>query len=80
MWNAATFCLSDISHAPEMMATQRTCLIVGATTGIGKETAEHLARKGWTVIVTGRNQDKGDKVGSAIHADVHTSNDNARRS
>lgn len=45
------------------MAAKRTCLIVGATTGIGKETAEHLAKKGWTVIVTGRNQDKGNTVG-----------------
>ena len=45
------------------MPAKRTCLIVGATTGIGKETAEHLAKKGWIVIVTGRTQDKGKKVG-----------------
>jgi NAD(P)-dependent dehydrogenase (short-subunit alcohol dehydrogenase family) len=55
-----------------IMATKRTCLIIGATTGIGKETAEHLARKGWTVIVTGRNQDKGSKVGLSITPDVRT--------
>jgi len=48
------------------MATKRTCLIIGATTGIGKETAEHLAKKGWFVIVTGRNKDKGNKVSLAI--------------
>ncbi|KAH0367070.1 short chain dehydrogenase, partial [Aureobasidium melanogenum] len=48
------------------MAAKRTCLIVGATTGIGKETAEHLAKKGWTVIVTGRNQDKGNTVVESI--------------
>jgi len=52
--------------AQKIMATKRTCLIIGATTGIGKETAEHLARKGWFVIVTGRNQDKGNKVSLAI--------------
>lgn len=45
------------------MPAKRTCLIVGATTGIGKETAEYLAKKDWTVIVTGRNQDKGNTVG-----------------
>jgi short-subunit dehydrogenase len=44
------------------MASKRTCLIIGATTGIGKETAEYLAKKSWTVIVTGRNQEKGNKV------------------
>ncbi|KAH0262376.1 short chain dehydrogenase, partial [Aureobasidium melanogenum] len=48
------------------MAAKRTCLIVGATIGIGKETAEHLAKKGWTVIVTGRNQDKGNTVVESI--------------
>ncbi|KAG9589095.1 hypothetical protein KCV04_g21641, partial [Aureobasidium melanogenum] len=48
------------------MAAKRTCLIVGATTGIGKETAEHLAKKGCSVIVTGRNQDKGNTVVESI--------------
>lgn len=48
------------------MAAKRTCLIVGATTGIGKETAEHLAKKGWTVIVTGRNEHKGTMVGLGL--------------
>ncbi|KAI4718161.1 short chain dehydrogenase [Aureobasidium sp. EXF-10727] len=47
------------------MSAPRTCLIVGATTGIGKETAELLAKKGWHVIVTGRNQDKGNKNGGS---------------
>ncbi|KAG2165235.1 hypothetical protein VTO58DRAFT_108237 [Aureobasidium pullulans] len=48
------------------MAEQRTCLIIGATTGIGKETAERLAKKGWNVIVTGRNEKKGNEVVATI--------------
>ncbi|KAI5237556.1 short chain dehydrogenase [Aureobasidium subglaciale] len=48
------------------MSSQRTCLIIGATTGIGKETAEHLANKGWTVIITGRNSEKGTRVAESI--------------
>ncbi|KAI4848045.1 short chain dehydrogenase [Aureobasidium sp. EXF-8845] len=52
------------------MASKRTCLIIGATTGIGKETAEYLAKKSWTVIVTGRNQEKGNKVGPGNNPDV----------
>lgn len=37
--------------------------MIGATTGIGKEIAESLAKKGWNVIVTGRNEKKGNEVG-----------------
>ncbi|KAI5241776.1 short chain dehydrogenase [Aureobasidium subglaciale] len=48
------------------MSSPRTCLVIGATTGIGKETAEHLAKKGWTVIITGRNSEKGAQVAESI--------------
>ncbi|CAD0082801.1 unnamed protein product [Aureobasidium vineae] len=51
------------------MSAQETCLIVGAITGIGKETAELLAKKGWHVVVTGRSQGKGNKVVETITRD-----------
>ena len=39
-----------------------TCLITGATDGIGKEAAIELAKKECNLILIGRNKKKGEKV------------------
>ena len=39
-----------------------TCLITGATDGIGKEAAIELAKKECNLILIGRNKEKGEKV------------------
>ena len=39
-----------------------TCLITGATDGIGKEAAIELAKKGCNLILIGRSKEKGEKV------------------
>ncbi len=43
-----------------------TCLITGATDGIGKETAIGMAKNGYNLILIGRNEEKGKKVSDEI--------------
>jgi NAD(P)-dependent dehydrogenase (short-subunit alcohol dehydrogenase family) len=44
----------------------RICMVTGATGGIGLATAEALAQRGATVIIVGRNADKGAATVSRI--------------
>ena len=44
----------------------RVCLVTGATSGIGRETALGLAERGATVIVAGRDQGRGHEVVAEI--------------
>ena len=41
---------------------RKTCIITGATDGIGRRTAEVLAEKGFTLALLGRNEKKGHSV------------------
>jgi NAD(P)-dependent dehydrogenase (short-subunit alcohol dehydrogenase family) len=52
-----------------MMTMQgRICLITGGTNGIGKSTAQELARMGATVVIVGRNAQKTSQVVGEIRA------------
>jgi NAD(P)-dependent dehydrogenase (short-subunit alcohol dehydrogenase family) len=44
-------------------------LVTGATTGIGRETATLFARRGETVVVTGRDPKRGAQTVAAIEAE-----------
>jgi NAD(P)-dependent dehydrogenase (short-subunit alcohol dehydrogenase family) len=51
------------------MATDSlTALITGGTSGIGRVTADKLARLGIHVIVVGRNAERGEKTVTEIRA------------
>jgi len=54
----------------ETMMTMRgkICLITGGTNGIGKSTAQELARMGATVVIVGRNAQKTSQVVEEIRA------------
>src|SRR5256886_13472401 len=40
----------------------KICLVTGATSGIGKATAMGLAQRGATVVMVGRDREKGEAV------------------
>lgn len=54
-----------------MRLEQRTILITGGTSGIGLEFARQLLKRGNTVIVTGRDQDRLEAIGRASPG-IHT--------
>jgi len=41
---------------------ERTCLITGATSGIGKVAAAELARRGWRMLLVSRERGRGEAV------------------
>ncbi len=52
---------------------QRTALVTGATNGIGKVTALELARRGYRVLFTARDETKGQRILAELRAE--SSND-----
>jgi retinol dehydrogenase 12 len=51
-----------------LRVSEQTAVVTGANTGIGKATAEGLARVGWRVFVASRSAAKGEAAVSAIRA------------
>lgn len=47
--------------------TGEVAIVTGSTSGLGKEIARLFASEGATVIVTGRNEERGHAVAASIH-------------
>ena len=52
-----------------MSLTNKVYIVTGGSSGIGKAIAIELIKEGATVIITGRNQEKLNKVALEINAD-----------
>jgi NAD(P)-dependent dehydrogenase (short-subunit alcohol dehydrogenase family) len=50
----------------EMASNERTILITGSTDGVGRRVAERLARAGTTILIHGRNAERGTEIVASI--------------
>src|SRR5215471_9631487 len=57
-----------MKEAPMELRDQRV-LVTGATAGIGRQTALLFARRGATVVITGRDTERGAQTVAAIEAE-----------
>jgi NAD(P)-dependent dehydrogenase (short-subunit alcohol dehydrogenase family) len=48
----------------------KTCLITGATSGIGKVTARELARLGGHIVIVSRNEEKCQRTANSINEEI----------
>jgi NAD(P)-dependent dehydrogenase (short-subunit alcohol dehydrogenase family) len=60
--------LEDTMAQPAGEMSGKICMVTGATSGIGKVTAQALAEKGATVIIVARNQSRGEATINEIKA------------
>src|SRR5436305_1430731 len=55
----------------EMEEVQRIALVTGANRGLGLETTIHLAKKGYKVYLSGRNQQKVKESSDRLQKNLH---------
>ncbi len=58
----------------EMSMRGKICLVTGSTSGLGKITARELANRGATVVLVGRNREKGEATQAEIRRETGNEN------
>ncbi|HEY3991457.1 MAG TPA: SDR family NAD(P)-dependent oxidoreductase, partial [Ktedonobacteraceae bacterium] len=58
----------------EMSMQGKICLVTGSTSGMGKVTAKELANRGATVVLVGRNREKGEMTQAEIKRETGNEN------
>jgi len=53
-----------------MMETHNTCLVTGASSGIGKHIACEMANRGWRVVAVARRKDRLDELAKSQEKDA----------
>ncbi len=66
--------LASASNKTAPSLQGQVCLVTGATSGIGRVTAEALARRGATVVIAGRSPAKASQTVAAIKAATGSAN------
>src|SRR5436305_15125809 len=63
-----------ISNMSESSMRGKICLVTGSTSGMGKVTARELASRGATVVLVGRNRQKGEATQAEIRRETGNEN------
>ena len=58
----------------ELSLQGKICLVTGSTSGMGKVTASELANRGATVMLVGRNREKGEATQAEIRQETGNAN------
>lgn len=53
---------NDLSSSEDDRKRSKVCIVTGPTSGIGKETAKELHRRGWHVVLACRNRTRGERL------------------
>lgn len=60
-----------VARASQAVPNPRVAVVTGATSGIGTEIAKRLADDGFTVVISGRSKERGERVASELGGRVH---------
>ena len=69
IWMLGLAPLEDIGSlsAKDDQNNEKVCIVTGPTSGIGKETAKELHRRGWHVVLACRSRSRGELLAREMY-------------